>query len=175
MFVKLAIRDAVVVIVAMGLWLWLSAFSLGMGMLSDFTGVVAGVALAACAYIFHEWGHLMGAFAAGGVVHPPASLKSAYIFSFDRKKNTRGQFLVMSAGGFIATGVALWAVYTFIPDDELASRVARGGVLFLVFLGVSLELPLVGWSLLSSELPPIEVFPHPDDEAKPASAQDTAN
>ncbi|MDE0883950.1 MAG: hypothetical protein OSB70_00310 [Myxococcota bacterium] len=169
MFLKLAVRDALVVLAAAGLWWWLSNFSMGTGMLSDFTGVVAGVALAACAYVFHEWGHLAGAFAARGVVHPPSGLKSAYVFSFDRRKNTRGQFMVMSFGGFIATGIALWAVYSLLPDDELASRVARGGVLFLVFLGVTLELPLVFWSLVSRELPPIEVFPHPSDEDERAS------
>ena len=161
MFVKLAIRDVVILGVAAGLWFWLSSYSAEEGMLSDFVGFVAGLSLTACAFIFHEWGHLLGGFASRSVVYPAERLQSRFVFSFDRRKNSRGQFLIMSAGGFIATGLALWAVYAGLPDGELASRVARGGVLFLVFLGVVLELPLVGWSLLRSDLPPVETFPPP--------------
>ena len=168
MFFKLAIRDAAILALAVGLWWWLSRFSAGEGMLSDFVGFVAGLSLTACAFIFHEWGHLLGGFASRSVVHPARRLKSRFVFSFDRQKNSRGQFLIMSAGGFIASGLALWGVYAMLPDAEFASRVARGGVLFLVFLGVVLELPLVAWALLRSDLPPIETFPAPRSASAPA-------
>jgi hypothetical protein len=166
MFFKLAMRDTAILAVAVGLWWWLARFSVGDGMLSDFVGFVGGLALTACAFIVHEWGHLLAGFLSGSVLHPANRLKSRFVFSFDRRRNSRGQFLIMSVGGFIATGLSLWAVYGLLPDAELATRVARGGVLFLVFLGVVLELPLVAWSLVRSDLPPVETFPGPAEPAE---------
>lgn len=168
MFFKLAMRDAAILAVAIGLWWWLGRFSVGGSMLSDFVGFVGGLALTACAFIVHEWGHLFGGFASGSVLHPPSGLKSRFVFSFDRHQNSRGQFLIMSLGGFIATGLSLGAVYGLLPEAELATRVARGGVLFLAFLGVVLELPLVAWSILRSDLPPVETFPTPAEPAAEA-------
>ena len=174
MFVKLALRDALTLVLAVGLWWWISGFSSDDGMLGDFVGFVAGLALTACAFIAHEWGHLFGGFLSRSVVYPASRLKSRFVFSFDSKKNSRGQFLIMSAGGFIATGLALWAVYGLLPDAQLATRVARGGVLFLAFLGVILELPLVAWSLLRSDLPPVETF-RPEVEAPQPPLEEATN
>ena len=65
----------------------------------------------------------------------------------------------MSAGGFAGTGLAVLAAYTLLPDAELASRVARGTVLFLAFLGLVLEVPLLLWGAFGKALPAIETFP----------------
>jgi hypothetical protein len=158
MLTKLAVRDLAIAAFAVGLW-WLTAgLSSGDGVVGDFFGVVAGAGLGVCAAIFHEWGHLSGALASRSAIHIAGSLRSFFVFSFDSRRNSRRQFLSMSFGGFIATAVAVWVFYALLPDEQLASRVARGLALFLAFLGVSIEVPLVLWSLLRSDLPPVETF-----------------
>ncbi len=158
MFPKLALRDLVLVALLAGFW-WLTAeHSAGEGPLSDFVGLLAGLGLGVSVYLLHEWGHLLGALATGSVVHAPESLGSRFLFSFDSKANSRRQFLTMSLTGFAVTGAALVAAYTVLPDGQLATRVARGAVLFLTFLLVFIELPLFLWALLRGSLPPVETF-----------------
>ena len=82
-----------------------------------------------------------------------------YLFSFDTQRNSRSQFLVMSVGGFIVTGLALVFAYQALPDGLQATRVARGAILFLASLTVFLEFPLVLLSFIRpNALPPVEVF-----------------
>lgn len=169
MFLKFAARDLVFVTVAVVLWQQAAHLSAGSGMLSDLVGVVLGLLLGACAFVLHEWGHFIGALAARSAVRPPEHLRSIYLFSFDSRLNSRRQFLIMSVGGFIVTGGAVWLSSVLLPDEQLASRVARGVVLFLAFLGVFIELPLVFWALLRPTLPPVETF-RAHREAQKASA-----
>jgi hypothetical protein len=154
MFAKLLARHLVVFGAAALLSPWATHHSTGTGAVSDFAGFVLGVLLGACAFLLHEWGHLLGAFATRSVVTPSASLRSH--FHFDSRANSRRQFLVMSATGFVATGVALWVAYGVLPSELLATRVARGAVMFLAFLGVVLELPLVLHALVSGRVPPVD-------------------
>ncbi|UCE85026.1 MAG: hypothetical protein JSU66_11795 [Deltaproteobacteria bacterium] len=171
MFLRFGLRDLVIVTVALVLWWQLGPLSVGEGVLSDLFGVVAGVALGACAYVLHEWGHFAGALASRSVVRPPEHLRSVYLFSYDSRRNSRRQFLVMSVGGFIVTGLAVWIAYAWLPDDQLASRVARGLVLFLASLGVFIEFPLVFWALLRPTLPPVETFrTHREEQHAAANA-----
>lgn len=158
MLTRFALRDLAIAAVGVGLW-WLTAgLSSGTGFVSDFFGVVAGVGLGICASIFHEWSHLSGALASRSTIRIAGSLRSFFVFSFDSRRNSRRQFLAMSFGGLLATAVAVWVAYALLPDGQLASRVARGLVLFLAFLGLAIEVPLVLWSLLRSDLPPVETF-----------------
>jgi len=160
MFFKLAVRDLGVVGVAAGLWYLLAGHSAGAGFVSDLSGVVAGLAAGASAYVLHEWGHLLAAFACRSSVTPGAHLSSTFVFGFDAERNTLGQFLVMSVGGFAATALLVWGFYAYLPDDLLASRVARGVVVFLALLTIVLEFPLVVWSLVTRAVPgPADVKP----------------
>jgi hypothetical protein len=59
------------------------------------------------------------------------------------------------------TGVVLWAVYSVLPSEWLATRVARGAVLFLAALTVFLEFPLVIYSLVRNQVPPVETVDNP--------------
>lgn len=153
MFARFALRDATLVAVAALVW-WIAAHaSGGAGPVSDFTGVVAGLLVGATGFVLHEWGHLVGALVTGSAVRGNANLRSSFLFSFDAKRNSLRQFLVMSVGGFVVTGLLVWAFYTFLPDHLLASRVARGVVLFQAFLGVVLELPLVALALAKGAIP----------------------
>lgn len=149
-------RDLAIVLVSAGLWWWLADVSSGSGALADLTGLVVGLGLGACAYLFHEWGHIAGAAVSGGVIRPGTGLRSPSNFTFDTNQSTRAQFLSMSFGGFLATGVFLWAYYVLLPDEQLSTRVARGAIAFLTLLGVTLELPLVLYSLATGKLPPLE-------------------
>lgn len=159
MLPKLAARDLVLVAVAGLLWWALAAFSAGEGWRADLAGLTAGLPLGLVAYVAHEWGHLAGAVASGSRVRFASRLGSPFVFSFDSRRNSRRQFLVMSSGGFAMTALGVWAVYALLPDGLLASRVARGTVLFLALLGVVVELPLVFLALARRELPPVETFP----------------
>ena len=86
----------------------------------------------------------------------PKTLKTGFLFSFDSHQNNLRQFLVMSFSGFAATALVIWAFYTFLPDGLLATRVARGVVLFGAFLTVVIEIPLVLYAVLTRKLPPVE-------------------
>jgi hypothetical protein len=155
----LALRDVGIASSVIGLW-WLGAsLSAGSGPLADLLGVTLGLALGALGFMLHEWSHLAGAVLGGSRIESATRLRTKYLFSFDSKHNSRRQFLTMSAGGFVGTGLSVLAAYTLLPDAELASRVARGTVLFLAFLGLVLEIPLVLRGAFGKSLPSIETFP----------------
>lgn len=80
-------------------------------------------------------------------------LSSAFLFRFEAETNTLAQFVVMSLAGFAATAVAVRLFYAWLPDDLLATRIARGGVLFLALLGLVLELPLLLYGLVTGGVP----------------------
>jgi hypothetical protein len=123
------------------------------GALADLTGVVAGALVGASGFVLHEWGHLLAAFAAGADARPNHHLKTTLMFSYDAEHSSLAQFLVMSVGGFVVTGFFLWLAYGVLPDDWLASRVARGIVLFQASLTVLLEFPLVAIALFRGHAP----------------------
>jgi len=158
MFWRFAVRDGAIIGTSLLLACFVGPLSAGVGPLSDLTGVVVGFALGAAVFVLHEWGHLVGALLTRSHVLAPPRLTSVFLFSFDSKLNTRRQFLIMSATGFVMTGLALWGVYALPSDEQLATRVARGLVLFLVSLTVLLEFPAVIWACVRSDLPPVETF-----------------
>ena len=100
--------------------------------------------------------------ATGSHVEPGSSLRSAFVFGVDARRNTFAQVLVKSVSGFVATGRALWVYYGALPAHRLATRVARGAVVFLARLGLVLEVPLVLWGLATRRVPPlVDVHPAP--------------
>ena len=163
---QLALRDSGILTLVALVYLLLAPLSAGAGMLGDLTGLVAGLAIGLATFLLHEWGHLLGALGSRSAVRLPDRLGSVYLFSYDSKRNSRRQFVVMSLSGFAVTGVAVWAVYAVLPDGQLATRVARGAVLFLASFTVVLEFPLLLWSLARPTLPPVEVFRTLEDEQR---------
>jgi hypothetical protein len=166
---KLALRDGAIVVLALGVWWAVAHYSAGTGFVADLTGFAAGVLLAAIAFIAHEWGHWLGGMASRSRMHPARKLVGTAVFRYSRH-NTLRQFLVMSAGGFIATGLAVWAVYTQLPEGLLATRVARGAVMFLTFLGVVLELPLVAIAIRKGTTPAVVGVEGPPPKAEDRAA-----
>ncbi len=168
MFSKIAVRDALLLVVVALLWTFVAPLSAGGGALADLSGLLVGLAVGVATFLLHEWGHLLGGLASGSEVRAPKSLRSAYLFSFDTKANSRRQFLIMSVGGFIVTGAAIWLAYFVMPGELLATRVARGAIVFLASLTVFIEIPLVLFSLVRWEsMPSVEVFEA--DAAEPES------
>jgi hypothetical protein len=156
MLLKYLARDVAILAVAALAWPFLSPLSAGTGAVSDVIGVLLGLLLGACAYLLHEWGHLLGALANGSTLRLGTSLRSPSLFTYDSRRNSAAQFLIMSFAGFAPTVFALWAVYALLPSDLLATRVARGAVVFLGFLGLVLEVPLVLYTLVTRRVPPID-------------------
>ena len=157
MFAKLLARDLAILGVALVAWQLAAPLSAGTGAVSDVSGVLLGLLFGAGAFLLHEWGHLLGALATGSAVKPPASLRSPFVFSYESRTNSRRQFLAMSFAGFAATALVVWVAYAVLPSGLLATRVARGLVVFLTFLTVVLEVPLVLYSLVSRKVPPLDL------------------
>lgn len=147
------IRDGIIVAVAVTLWWLVAPFSAGTSWIADLAGWVSGLLLTACAYLAHEWSHYLGARATGSRAPLGTRLSTAFLFSFDAESNSLLQFVVMSVSGFVATAIAVWLFYTMLPDAWLATRVARGGVVFLSLLGVVLELPLLLYGIVTGGVP----------------------
>lgn len=156
MLPMLLLRDLAIGVVAVLAWRWAAPFSAGPGVVGDLSGVLLGLLLGACAFLAHEWGHLLGGFLSRSKMTLTQNLASPSLFTYDSRANSRGQFLVMSFAGFAATGVAIYVAYWVLPSELLATRVARGVVAFLTLLGVVLELPLVAYSLVSRKVPPLD-------------------
>lgn len=156
MLKKLAIRDALTLTFFVLLFVLLADYSAEPVWWSDFIGVVTGVGIGLCAHYLHEWGHVAGAMLSRSQFTVNTDMRSLSVFTYDSKTNSRGQFLVMSFSGFFMTALVVWVVFTTLTGPLLAEQVARGSVLFLVFLGLVLELPLVIYSLISRRVPPID-------------------
>ncbi len=153
MLKRFAVRDLVLVGLTALLWYALAARSAGDGVVADLAGWIVGILVFACAYVAHEWSHFLGALAAGSRVDVGQNLASGFLFSFPAEGNGLKQFVVMSLSGFAATGIAIAVCYELLPDAYFATRVARGGVLFLGLLGVVLELPLLLYGLATRSVP----------------------
>lgn len=146
-------RDAGIAAASLVLWVLVAPLSAGEGWTADLAGWVTGLLLTACAYLAHEWSHYLGAVATGSQVPLGTRLSSAFLFSFEAEGNSLFQFVVMSVSGFVATALAVWLFYAWLPDAWLASRVARGGVVFLALLGFVLELPLLLYGIVTGGVP----------------------
>ena len=169
-FAFLALRDTLLVAAILAVWRYAAPVTADPGPRGDFVGFLVGLSLGVAAFLFHEWGHWLGARLGSSAIQAPKSLRTIYLFSYDSKSNSRGQFLAMSFSGFAATGVAVWASYALLPDGELASHVARGAILTLAFLTVFVEFPLVVWSIFTNTLPPVEVFDRAPTPVRPQPA-----
>lgn len=156
MLKKLAMRDGIALILLVLLYVTLARYSGNQVWWSDFVGVVTGVGIGLCAHYLHEWGHVAGALISRSQFTVNDNMRSLSVFTYDSSANSRGQFLVMSFAGFAMTALVVWLVFSTLDGNLMAERVARGSVLFLVFLGVVLEIPLVIYSLISRRVPPID-------------------
>jgi len=153
MYGRFIARDAAVVALASLFWWWLADRSAGNDAFADLSGFLAGTLAGISAFLLHEWGHVLGAVLGRSTVQVNENLRSPFIFRFESQPNSLRQFVVMSLGGFVMTALLVAAAYLYLPDGLLATRVARGAVLFLAALGITLELPLFLFAVASGTVP----------------------
>lgn len=139
---RFVLRDAAVVAVTATAWQLdgrLRAQGDGVALA---VAVSAGLLTALVGFLAHEWGHLAGSLATGSVVHFPRGLAHVFLFHFDARANSRRQFLWMSAGGYLATLVAVGGILALCPLDAWSGRVAvalAGAGMVVTF---ALEVPI---------------------------------
>lgn len=126
------LRDLLLIAVSIGLLLLAHDLEAGTSMLRVPVALLAGAMLAVTGYLLHEWGHLLGALFSRSVVQLPDGVTDVFLFRFDTGLNTSRQFLWMSLGGFVASGIVVYAYATRLSADRLADQTA----LVLTGLGV---------------------------------------
>ena len=158
-FKTFALRDLALLATTLLGWTAFAPLSAGQGVLANFTGVTLGVAGGVCAWFAHEWGHVLAAWAAGSKLRAPNKLASVYLFGFDNKTHSRGQFVTMSLGGFVATAGVYALIHFYLPQDWLATRVVHGLVLLEIAVTVALEVPGLLLGIFAySKLPSVDVL-----------------
>ena len=145
-----AVRDFLILSIAVSLWIYLTD-----GVMSQ---VVTAVLTGLSALLFHEWGHLLGAYRCGAVVHRAPSLFSPFLFDLDSQQNTRAQFLMTSSTGFIATSLFLFFFVLFLPLDTLAGRLTLYIGLGLASLTIFIEFPIAWLVYRKQKIPKVEIY-----------------
>jgi len=141
MLPKLLLRDLGLLALALLLMHWSHAVQAGGSGLSLPLAVLAGAALTVTGYLAHEWGHLLGALAAGSHVELPPRLAAVFLFKFDSGRNSRRQFLAMSMGGFLSSVAVVALLLAALSMHWWADRIALGLVLLGVIATFILEVP----------------------------------
>jgi len=158
-FQKFALRDGALILVTVLGWPTGLQFSAGTGLMPETIGVLLGVMGGLCAWVLHEWGHVLAAKAVGSNLRAPTKLFSVYLFGFDNKQHTCAQFVVMALGGFVATGLVFAFVMLVLPQDYLATKVVRGLVLLEIAVTAALEVPgLILGIVAYHKLPSVDVL-----------------
>ena len=121
---RMLVRDALLVASTWFVWRADALLRIETGFVPAAVAVLAGTLAALCAYLAHEWGHLLAAKASGAVVHYPERVTSTFLFFFDVARSDSRQFLAMSLGGFAASAIALPLLVLWLPAGALSTCVA---------------------------------------------------
>jgi hypothetical protein len=121
---RMLVRDAVLVALTWFAWRADALLRIETGFVPAAVAVLAGTLAALCAYLAHEWGHLLAAKASGAAVHYPERITSTFLFFFDVARSDSRQFLAMSLGGFAASAIALPLLVLALPAGALSTWVA---------------------------------------------------
>ena len=92
---------------------------------------------------------------------PAKRLISPFLFAYDANHNTRRQFLIMSLAGFAATALFVIAFSLWMPQDQLAGRIALRGAILLAGLTVVIEFPIFFRALFGKSVPKTGLFDGP--------------
>ena len=109
-------RDAALALVCAVLW----------ALPAQAVGLLAarGTLLVLCAFLLHEWGHVLGARLSAARIQTAPTLISPFIFSMDVQRNRPGQLMWVSLTGFAATGLFLLVFWLTLPIDRLDGQIA---------------------------------------------------
>lgn len=138
---KIVLRDAGLLLVVAAVWAAASRVPAGESLLAAGLSVLAGMLVAVAGFLLHEWGHLAGALASRSAVQFPDTLGYLFLFKFDCGRNSRRQFLSMSMGGFIASGLIVLFLAATLPFQTLAQQVAWVLTVIGVIATFILEVP----------------------------------
>lgn len=138
---KHALRDIGLVLITLALWRADAAWRHDAGVFPVLIAITAGAMASFVGYLAHEWGHFIGARAGGSVVRLPQSAAEIFLFNFDSDRNGREQFLLMSCGGFIASGIVVVLFLALLPLPSLSSLIALGLTIAGVIATAALEVP----------------------------------
>jgi hypothetical protein len=139
---QLLLRDGVVVAGVLGLWILLRHGALAHGFGHVALSVVVALLTTVLGYLAHEWGHLLGAIAAGATFQLPATpFESFFLFRFDRDRSSRPQFFAMALGGFAASILSVLLFVLLLPWGVLATWLALALVVAGVIATLVIEVP----------------------------------
>jgi hypothetical protein len=159
---RFGIRDLLIVAAAVALWR-LDGSRGEDGALGWTVALLTGVGTALVGFLMHEWGHLAGSLLSGSTVDFPKRLITPLLFHFDSAKNDRRQFFWMSAGGYLASLIALAGIALLCPLSTRAGRVALGLGSLGVLATFTLELPITWKVWRGAPLPMGAAYrPHQD-------------
>jgi membrane-associated protease RseP (regulator of RpoE activity) len=164
-----AIRDLSIMVATLALWHEDAALRGTAGMVTITTAVATGIMTAVCGFIVHEWGHFLGALSCRSDVRMPNTPFSLFLFNFDPKTNRPAQFIAMSSGGFLASGVMVGFFLLALPLDALSGRVAMGFVGTGVVATFVLEVPPFVRVLRGAPIPRGAASPPPAGPDGPAA------
>lgn len=122
----LIVRDGLLLALSLQLWRW--TLEAGQPQTASGYALHLGAALITglCAYLVHEWGHLIGALLVRAQVVLPRLFESPFLFRFDLHRNSRRQFAWMASGGFVSSLLLVVFLLLALPPSLLASQVALG-------------------------------------------------
>jgi hypothetical protein len=144
--IHMLLRDLVVIAATLALWSWSRQLDAGHAALAIPVAILAGLSAAVAGFLAHEWGHLLGALAAGSAVEIPSTMRSLFLFKFGAG-NDRRQYLWMSGGGFVASILVIALLVCMLSFHALADWVAMALVVAGVIATFVLELP-PAWRVL---------------------------
>ncbi len=168
-FRRIALRDGALMATTSACWLWLDPAQ------STYLVWFTAALTLASAFVFHEWGHLLGARISQARVYPPTHLASIFLYNFDAELNSRRQFLWTSILGFVATGLFLAIFFFGLPATHPATALVQIGALGLAGLTVVFEFPIAIAVALGRPIPQLKLFADRRSRANPEGRPGTSN
>ncbi|MBW2273661.1 MAG: hypothetical protein JRG96_10340 [Deltaproteobacteria bacterium] len=143
--IKLAQRDAALLLAALSIWAAAEALYAATGMtfaviLSTLDGVVVGVVVGLMA---HEWGHFAGARWGGGIA-PTKPIGSFFpIFALDMQRSDDRAFRAMGVGGNVGHWLAVLILALALPLDTPGRVALLSGAFGFAVSASATELPVI--------------------------------